>query len=110
MGRYITTVGTAGTTTREISTTFSASVNDRILANTASSAYTITLPANSGLLVSDTIQFIDISNNAGSNNLTIGRNSSKINGASEDLTIDVSGAIVSLIYTGSTYGWVVGAV
>ena len=80
------------------------------IANTASSAYTITLPANSGLLVSDTIQIIDISNNAGSNNLTIGRNSSKINGASEDLTIDVSGAIVSLIYTGSTYGWVVGAV
>ena len=32
MGRYITTIGTAGTTTREISTTFSASVNDRILA------------------------------------------------------------------------------
>ena len=89
MGRYITTVGTAGTTTREISTTFSASVNDRILANTASSAYTITLPANSSLLVSDTIQIIDISNNASSNNLTIGRNSSKINGASEDLTIDV---------------------
>lgn len=110
MGRYITTIGTAGTTTREISTTFSASVNDRILANTASSGYTVTLPANASLLVSDTIQIIDISNNASSNNLTIGRNGSKINGANEDLTIDVNGAIVSLIYTGTTYGWVVGAV
>jgi|TARA_B110000240_G_C13393663_1_gene407908 hypothetical protein len=110
MGRYITTIGTAGTTTREISTTFSASVNDRILANTASSAYTITLPVNSGLIVSDTIQIIDISNNAGSNNLTIARNSSKINGATEDLTVDVNGAIITLIYTGATYGWVIGAV
>jgi|TARA_B110000908_G_scaffold172617_1_gene241359 hypothetical protein len=110
MGRYITTTGTAGVTTREISTTFSATVNDRVLANTASSAYTITLPVNSSLLVNDTIQIIDISNNAASNNLTLARNSSLINGSAENLTIDVSGAIVTLIYTGSTYGWVVGSV
>ena len=73
-------------------------------------AYTITLPANSSLLVNDTIQIIDISNNAASNNLTLARNSSLINGSAENLTIDVSGAIVTLIYTGSTYGWVVGSV
>ena len=103
MGRYITTTGTAGVTTREISTTFSATVNDRVLANTASSAYTITLPVNSSLLVNDTIQIIDISNNAASNNLTLARNSSLINGSAENLTIDVSGAIVTLIYTGSFF-------
>ena len=57
MGRYITTTGTAGVTTREVSTTFSATVNDRILANTASSGFTITLPANSSLLVSFYIVF-----------------------------------------------------
>ena len=110
MGRYITTTGTAGVTTREVSTTFSASVNDRVLANSASSAYTITLPANASLLVNATIQIIDISNNAASNNLTVGRNGSLINGSAENLVIDVSGAIVTLIYTGSTYGWVVGSV
>jgi len=48
MGRYITTIGTAGATTREISTTYQAVVNDRILANMASSAFTITLPVSSG--------------------------------------------------------------
>jgi hypothetical protein len=110
MGRYITTTGTAGVTSREISTTFSATVNDRILANTASSAYTVTLPTNASLLTNDTIQIIDISNNAASNNITVGRNSSVINGSAENLVIDVSGAIVTLIYTGSTYGWVVGSV
>lgn len=110
MGRYITTTGTAGVTTREVSTTYSAAVNDRVLANSASSAYTITLPANASLLVNDTIQIIDISNNAGSNNLTVGRNGSVINGSAENLVIDVNGAIVTLIYTGSTYGWVVGSV
>ena len=110
MGGYITTTGTAGATTREVSTTFSATVNDRILADTSSSAYTITLPANASLLDGDIIQVIDISNNAASNNLTIGRNGSLINGSAENLTIDVSGAIVTLIYSGSTYGWIVGSV
>ena len=110
MGRYITTTGTAGVTSREISTTFSATVNDRILANTASSGYTITLPTNASLLTNDTIQIIDISNNAASNNLTIGRNGSLMNGSAENLVIVVSGAIVTLIYTGSTYGWVIGSV
>ena len=110
MGRYITTIGTAGATTREVSTTFSASVNDRVLANTSGGAYTITLPANASLLDGDTIQIIDISNNAANNNLTIGRNGWLMNGAAEYLTIDVSGAIVTLIYSGSTYGWIIGSV
>ena len=109
MGRYITTIGTAGATTREVSTTFSASVNDRVLANTSGGAYTITLPANASLLDGDTIQIIDISNNAANNNLTVGRNGSLMNGAAENLTIDVSGAIVTLIYSGSTYGWIIGS-
>ena len=110
MGRYITTIGTAGATTREVSTTLSASVNDRVLANTSGGAYTITLPANASLLDGDTIQIIDISNNAANNNLTVGRNGSLMNGAAENLTIDVSGAIVTLIYSGSTYGWIIGSV
>ena len=110
MGRYITTIGTAGATTREVSTTFSAAVNDRVLANTSGGAYTITLPANASLLDGDTIQIIDISNNAANNNLTVGRNGSLMNGSAENLTIDVSGAIVTLIYSGSTYGWIIGSV
>ena len=110
MGRYITTIGTAGATTREISTTYQAVVNDRILANMACSAFTITLPVSSGALTGDTVQIIDIAGNASSNNITIGRNGAKINGATEDLVIDVAGAIVSLIYSGTTYGWIIGAV
>ena len=110
MGRYITTTGTAGVTTRNVSGNYSAAVNDRLLVDTSGGAYTITLPANSTLLVDDTIQIIDISSNAGSNNITVARNGSEIQNAAENLTIDVDGAIVTLIYTGATYGWVVGAV
>ena len=110
MGRYITTTGTAGVTTRSISANYSAAVNDRLLVDTSSSAITVTLPANATLLVDDTIQIVDIASNAGSNNITVGRNGSEINNSAEDLTIDVNGAIVTLIYSGSTYGWIVGAV
>ena len=107
MGRYITTTGTAGVTIREVSTTFNASVNDRILADTSSAAFTITLPANSSLLLNDTIQFIDVGSSMATNNLTIARNGSKINGANEDLIINVTGAVITLTYTGSNYGWVI---
>jgi hypothetical protein len=107
MGRYITTTGTAGATFREISGAYAAVVNDRILANTTSSAFTITLPASGSLLVNDTIQIIDVASNAGTNNITIARNGAKIQNVSDDLTIDANGAIVTLIYSGATYGWIV---
>lgn len=110
MGRYITTTGTAGVTTRNVSGNYSAAVNDRLLVDTSGGAYTITLPANATLLVDDTIQIIDIANNAGTNNITVARNGSEINNAADNLTIDVNGAIVTLIYSGSTYGWIIGAV
>ena len=110
MGRYITTTGTAGVTSVEVSTTYSASVNDRILANVSGGAFTITLPSNASLLLNDTIQIIDATGSAASNAITVARNGSKINNVADDLTIDAPGAIVTLIYTGATYGWIVGSV
>ena len=107
MGRYITTTGTAGATIREVSSAFNASVNDRILADTSGAGFTITLPANSSLLLNDTIQFIDVGASMATNNLTIARNGSKINGLNEDLVINVTGSVVTLTYTGSNYGWVI---
>lgn len=110
MGRYITTTGTAGVVIREVSGNYNASPNDRILANTASSAFTITLPASTSLLLNDTIEIIDVASNAASNNIVVARNGALIQGTSENLTIDVNGSITTLIYTGTTYGWVIGSV
>ena len=42
----------------------------------------------------------------GTNAVTVARNSSLIQGSADDLTLDLNGAIVTLIYTGATYGWV----
>ena len=110
MGRYISTTGTAGVVTREINSAYNAVVNDRILADSSSAGFTITLPANASLLITDTIQIIDATSSAGTNAITIDRNGSKIQGAAEDLTFDITGGIVTMIYTGTTYGWIVGAV
>jgi hypothetical protein len=38
-------------------------------------------------------------------NLTVGRNSLKINGATADLTVATQDAAFALVYSGATYGW-----
>jgi hypothetical protein len=110
MGRYISTTGTAGVVTKQVNTTYQAVVNDRILADSSGATFTITLPLNASLLINDTIQIIDATQSFGTNNVTIARNGSLIQGVAEDLTLDLKGAIMTMIYTGPTYGWIVGAV
>ena len=110
MGRYITTTGTAGTVVRNATSNFNATVNDRILASSAGGAFTITLPAVLTLLENDVIQIIDIGGTSATNNITVARNGALINGAADDLIIDLNNTVVTLIYTGGTYGWVYAAV
>lgn len=107
MGRFITTTGTASVVTVEASSNYNAAVNDRILCDSSSAGFTVTLPANASLIDGDQIQLIDVGGAFGSNNVIVGRNGSLINGAGDDLTLDISGAIVTLLFTGNTYGWVI---
>lgn len=114
-GKYLSTDGT-NTSWGTISSSFVAmpsttlntnttlSSNYRYFVNT-SAARTLTLPASP--LTADEIQVFDSSGTAATNNITINSNSGKINGTVQDLVIDVNGAAFSLVYTGSTYGWVV---
>jgi hypothetical protein len=83
--------------------TYTAFPGDKIFANTSSSAFTITLPASP--TVGDEVRFLDLANTFDSNNLTVGRNSEKIDGATADLTVATEGAAFALVYSGSTYGW-----
>jgi hypothetical protein len=106
MARYISTLGTASLTVREISTTANINVSDRVLANTTSAAFTVTLPLSTTLLVGDQIQIIDITGTFNSNNLTVARNGALIQGVADNLTLDVNNALVTLLYSGPTYGWV----
>jgi hypothetical protein len=91
---------------QEISTTANINVADRVLANTTSAAFTVTLPLSTTLLVGDQIQIIDVTGTFNTNNLTVARNGSLIQGVADNLTLDVRNALVTLLYSGPTYGWV----
>ena len=83
--------------------TYTAFAGDKIFANTTGGAFTITLPASPN--VGDEVRFVDLANHFDTNNLTVGRNSDKIDGATSDLTVATEGAAFALVYSGSTYGW-----
>jgi hypothetical protein len=63
---------------------------------------TLTLPASPS--AGDVVAFTNLSNTL---TCVIGRNSLKIMGLNEDMTVDVIDSTMSLMYTGATYGWVV---
>jgi len=71
--------------------------------NTTSSAYTMTLPSSAS--IGDTIQIIDYAGTADSNNITIGRNSHKIQGEAANLTVSTERAAFTLVYVDATQGW-----
>ena len=107
MGRFLTTIGTANVVTVEVNSNYSAEVNDRMLCDSSSGPFTITLPVSASLLDGDLVQIIDVAGSFSTNNVIIGRNGALIQGSGEDLTLDISGAIVTLLFTGNTYGWVI---
>ena len=82
---------------------YTASAGEGVFMNTTSGALTLTLPASPS--IGDEVSFVDYAGTFDSNNLTIGRNSSKIHGADEDLTVSVERAANTLVFTDSTQGW-----
>ncbi len=71
--------------------------------NTTSGAITVTLPSSPS--AGDAIGIKDYANTADTNNITIGRNGSKINGDAVNYTISLEGSSVLLVYVDSTKGW-----
>ena len=82
---------------------YTASAGEGVFMNTTSGALTLTLPASPS--IGDEVTFVDYAGTFDSNNLTIARNSSKIHGAEEDLTVAVERAANTLVFTDSTQGW-----
>ena len=104
MGRYITTNLTYATTTVTTGSSYAANINDRVLCTAG--GITITLPISTSLTVGDVVQIIDVTGVAGSSNITVARNGSEIQNVADDLTININNAVVTLTYSGVTYGWV----
>jgi hypothetical protein len=79
------------------------STNRGYFVDTSSSAITMTLP--SGAVIGDTIRINDLAGTFATNNLTVGRNGSNIQGVALDLVVTVNQSSFGLVYSNSTYGW-----
>ena len=79
---------------------YTMSNGERVLANTTSAAFTITLPANPTagyyLVISD-------GGNWAEHNLTLARNGSSIESINDDVILTIKGITVELIYDGATW-------
>ena len=82
---------------------YTAVAGQGVFCNTTSGSFTLTLPSSP--TIGDEVSFIDYAGTFDTNALTIGRNSSKINGAEADLTVSVERAANTLVFTDSTQGW-----
>ena len=85
-------------------TTYTAVKNDQIIGITNTNPITITLPASAA--TGDEVTIIDGGNFFASNNLTVNRNSHKINAGTSNLVLNVNGQSVTLLYVNVTVGWV----
>ena len=88
--------------------TYTTVNGDQVLIDTSGSGIngpiTINLPASP--VIGNEVTFIDSGNNLASNNLTIGRNGSNINGAASNLVVSANASAFTLVYVNAARGWV----
>jgi len=104
MGRQVSSFGTAGVVNRTLTTSTNINSGERIFANATGGGFTLTLP--SAPADGDTIQIIDVAGIFSTNNVTVARNGLKIQNLAEDLILNLNNAAITMIYSGSTFGWV----
>jgi hypothetical protein len=79
------------------------SVNRGYFVDTTGGAKTMTLPT--GVTIGDTVRINDLAGTFGTNNLTVARNGSNIQGVADDLVVSVNQSSFGLVYSNGTYGW-----
>jgi len=82
---------------------YTAAAGQGIFANTAGGAFTVTLPSSPS--IGDEVTIVDYGGTFDTNNLTVGRNSQKIQGSAADLTVATERAGFTLAFTDGTQGW-----
>ena len=82
---------------------YTATDGDNIFVDCSAAVVTVTLPASPS--IGNQVKIIDGTGSAATYNITVGRNSEKIQGAASDLTISTNNAGISLVYYDSDEGW-----
>ena len=81
---------------------YTAVAGDQLIADTTGGTFTITLPSSPSS--GDSVKVADGGDWA-SNNLTIDRNGSNIEGSTDNFVLDIRGIIVEFVYEDATDGW-----
>ena len=92
--------GGGGITYTRYTANVTIAANAGAIADTSGGSWTLTLPASPS---SGDVVVVADGADWSTNNLTVGRNGSTIEGASEDLTMDIGNVSSTLIYDGSTW-------
>jgi len=95
--------GTVDWDTTAKTASFTAVSGNGYFVNTTSGVITLTLPASPS--AGDIVAFKDYAGTFATNNLTIARNGSNLDGASADKAINTSHTSMSLVYVDGTQGW-----
>jgi len=82
---------------------FTAANGEGYFVNTTSGAITVTLPASPS--AGNIVSVSDYAKTSASNNITIARNSSNIDGSATDLVLNTAGVAVTLVFADATKGW-----
>lgn len=85
------------------SSTYTATSGDQVIVDTSSGVVTLTLPLSPS--IGNEVTIIDGLGTFATNNLTVGRNGSNINGAGSNLTVSTNGSAFTLVYLNATRGW-----
>jgi len=95
--------GTVDWDTTAKTASFTAVSGNGYFVNTTSGAITLTLPASPS--AGDIVAFKDYAGTFGTNNLTIARNGSNLDGSASDKPINTNHTSMSLVYVDATQGW-----
>ena len=90
-------------TTPKTSTPVTAVSGNGYFINTTSIAITVNLPATPA--AGDIVAIADYANTSATNNITVGRNGSNIDGNAVNGTINTNGQVYTLVYVDATEGW-----
>jgi len=104
-GVTLSGVGTVSWDTTAKTAAFTAVSGRGYFVDTTSAAITVTLPASPS--AGDIVAVSDYAQTARTNNITIARNGSNIQGNATNLNIQRNGAALNLLYVDATKGWIV---
>jgi len=95
--------GTVDWCTTAKTSPFTAATATGYFVNTCGGAITVTLPASPS--AGDIVSVADYASTWSTNNVTLGRNSSKINAGCNDATLSSKGQSITMVYVDGTRGW-----